>query len=149
VPPVDAGPDVSFEAGFDCASVQGLVFAGHCYFVRNGPFTWDVAAVSCPFNAHLVTITSAQEQAAVQTLLANRDRWIGLSMPANAPQMESSFGWVTGEPFTPPTSYTNWDVYSDADREPNFTGTCVRMEFNSKWADGSCSQAIGALCERE
>jgi hypothetical protein len=56
---------------------------------------------------------------------------------------------VTGEPFTPGSSYTNWDVYSDADKEPNFTGACVRMEFNSKWADGLCTQSIGAICERE
>ncbi len=69
--------------------------------------------------------------------------------PATAPKMEQFFYWVTGETFTPGTSYTDWDIYSDADREPNFTGDCVRMEFNSKWADDGCTKAYAALCESE
>jgi len=141
--------DAGIDAGFDCSSVSGIVYMGHCYFGRTGPFTWDVAATSCPNGAHLVTITSAGEQVIAQQILANQDRWIGMREPATAPNMEQFYYWVTGETFTPGTSYTNWDVYSDADREPNFTGDCVRMEFNSKWADDGCTKAYSAICERE
>ncbi len=146
--PQDAA-DAPVDAGFDCSSVSGIVFMGHCYFGKTGPFTWDAAATSCPFGAHLVTITSAAEQAVAQQILPNQDRWIGMREPATAPNMEQFYYWVTGEPFTPGTSYTNWDVFSDADREPNFTGDCVRMEFNSKWADDTCTKAYSAICERE
>jgi hypothetical protein len=147
-PLVDSS-DGSGDAAFDCASVQGLVYQGHCYFGRTGPFTWDTAAVSCPFGAHLVTIASSGEEAVAQQVLPSQDRWIGMRKPATAPKMEQFFYWVTGETFTPGTSYTDWDIYSDADREPNFTGDCVRMEFNSKWADDGCTKAYAALCERE
>jgi hypothetical protein len=145
----DAPFDASHDAALDCAAVSGIGYKGHCYFGRTGPFTWDVAATSCPFGAHLVTITSAGEQAFVQQILPNQDRWIGMRKPSTAPKMEKFFYWVTNEPFTPGNSYANWDVFSDADREPNFTGDCVRMEFNSKWADDACTKAYSALCELE
>lgn len=65
----------------------------------------NAAATALGAGWHLVTITSAQEEAFVESLLslsvANRSHyWIG----ANDSAVEGTFGWVTSETF----SYTNW-----------------------------------------
>jgi hypothetical protein len=138
------------DTGFDCASLQGTVYQGHCYFPMLGPYSWNLAATACPFGSHLVTITSAAEQAIAAQVLANRDRWLGMRRDMNTPNVESSFHWVTIEPFDAGTSYANWDLREGGTtREPNFSGDCVRMQFNSRWADDVCTAAYPALCEHE
>jgi len=105
-----------------------------------------VAAISCPFGAHLVTITSAGEQAIAAQILATRDRWIGMRKDMNTPDVVASYFWLTNEP----TAYSNWDLRDGGTTvEPNFSGDCVRMQFNSFWADDVCTAAYPALCERE
>ena len=138
--------DVVPDATFDCASVSGKTYQGHCYYARSVAVDWNTASTTtCEAPAHLVTITSAGEQEVVASLLPTQDRWIGMRRPVNSPTTEASFYWVTNEPL----SYRNWDVYSDADKEPNYTGECVRMRFTSKWADVVCTEALAAICERE
>jgi hypothetical protein len=139
---VDAPPDTAF----DCASVSGTVYQGHCYYAKSVAVDWNTAnTTTCEAPAHLATITSAGEQNVVAALLPTQDRWIGLRRPVNSPTTESSFYWVTNEAL----SYRNWDVYSDADKEPNYTGECVRMRFTSKWADVVCTEALAVICEHD
>jgi Lectin C-type domain len=131
---------------FDCASVGGKAYQGHCYYPRSIAVDWNTAnTTACETPAHLVTITTAGEQAVVASLLSTQDRWIGMRRPVNSPEVESSYYWVTNEPL----SYRNWDVYSDADREPNYTGECVRIRFTNRWADVVCTEALAVICERE
>jgi hypothetical protein len=87
-----------------------------------------------------VTITSAAEQTAVSALGAAQDRWIGLSRPAGSAAVASSFQWITGESST----FANWDS-----GEPGSVGTCVRMHADARWADGTCTTLLTAICERE
>jgi hypothetical protein len=148
--PPDASPDrsadVTTDAAFDCSAVSGTVFQGHCYYTRSVAVDWNTAnTTTCEAPAHLVTINSAAEQSLVAGLLSTQDRWIGLRRPTNSPKAESSFYWVTNEPL----SYRSWDVYSDADKEPNYTGECVRMRFTGMWADVACTEALAVVCERE
>jgi hypothetical protein len=147
--PIDATADqndASADAGFDCAAVSGTVYQGHCYYAKSVAVDWSTAnTTTCEAPAHLVTITSAGEQAVVQSLLPTQDRWIGMRRPANSPQAESSFYWVTNEPL----SYRNWDIYSDADKEPNYTGECVRIRFTNMWADIACTEALAVICEHD
>ena len=150
-PPADAEPDrgvtdAAPDAGFDCAAVGGTTYQGHCYYARTVAVDWNTASTStCEAPAHLVTITSAGEQNVVTSLLSNQDRWIGLRRPLNSPKNESSFYWVTNETI----SYRNWEIYSDADREPNYTGECVRMRFTGMWADVACTEALAVVCEHD
>jgi hypothetical protein len=138
--------DVALDAVFDCTAVKGTVYEGHCYYPRTVAVDWNTAnTTTCDAPAHLATITSAGEQAIVAALLPNQDRWIGMRRPANSPQTESSFYWVTSEPL----SYRSWEVYSDADKEPNYTGECVRMRFTSMWADVACTEALAVICEHD
>lgn len=150
VPP-DAAPDnrivdIAVDTPFDCGAVSGTAYQGHCYYAKSVAVDWNTAnTTTCQAPAHLATITTAGEQAVVQALLSTQDRWIGLRRPTNSPQAESSFYWVTNEVL----SYRNWDVYSDADKEPNGSGECVRMRFTNMWADALCTDALAVICEHE
>jgi hypothetical protein len=138
--------DAPADVGFDCSSVNGVVYQGHCYYAQSVAVDWNTASTTtCTAPAHLATIASAGEQNAVASLLPNQDRWIGLRRPVNSSKAESSFYWVTNEA----SSYRNWEVYSEADREPNYTGECVRMRFTSMWADVACTEALAVVCERD
>jgi hypothetical protein len=149
--PLDAAPDgrvvdIAADTPFDCAAVSGIVYQSHCYYARSVAVDWNTASTTtCEAPAHLVTVTTAGEQAVVTALLPNQDRWIGLRRPLNSPKAESSFYWVTNELL----SYRNWDLYSDADKEPNYTGECVRMRFTSMWADVACTEALAVICEHD
>ncbi len=96
------------------------------------PSSWTAAkadAASRHFQGvagHLITITSAEEQAFAQTL---GNGWIGMTDdPAQAPGAnEGNFQWVTGEA----VSYTNWNT-----GEPNNAGDNEHYaEMNPGWND--------------
>lgn len=142
---------------FDCAAVSGTTSNGHCYFAvgTGAGMTWTSAQAACiASDAHLATVTSAQEQTfAAQTFSGANDTWIGLSLadPSTLPDSSCSgdppscpFLWVTNETL----SYTNWAKYSDTDFEPNYTGACVRIQSNdSTWADQDCTVLLPGICE--
>ncbi|MBX3199705.1 MAG: hypothetical protein KF894_16335 [Labilithrix sp.] len=124
----DAGSaDVSIDGGVD-AGDQGVVWSqnGHRYLVRVYllAVSWDAASDDAvKAGGHLVTITSAAEEAFVAALIgsvptAMNDTygpWIGAYQPPGDGGQEPADGWVwvTGEPW----AYTRW-----VDGEPNDTG---------------------------
>jgi hypothetical protein len=136
----------------DCARVGGILWGGRCYFSIGAATTWIVARDACGARAsHLVSITSAEEQAFVSDafLAAGAWYWIGLSLedmrggPAyGCPSRPApcDFRWTGGEPF----EYQNWAV-----GQPNYSGGCVRLEAGGAWADTDCDLALQAICERD
>ena len=107
---------------------------------------------------HLVTITSADEQAALATAFfpTQTDTWIGLSLadPSKSPDSicklisdQCPFQWVTGEAL----GYTDWAKRSGSDSEPNYTGSCVRLQAaDETWADTGCTGSkYQAICEED
>lgn len=135
----DTGAIDGGDGGVPCTEPSSAVFGGHCYFPlaeRN----WVTARDFCVSRgAHLVTITSAEEQAFVQTMLPGEDRWIGLYRPTGPGT--PPFRWVTTEA----VGYTRWAM-----GEPNGSGSCARIRpSDQRWADQSCSQTLNAICERE
>jgi hypothetical protein len=147
---VDAGPDGAGDAtpgdagsgetgsgdagGAPCSEPTGKLFEGRCYFtVPTGPFS-IVRAKCTDAGAHLVTITSAAEQAFVVPMITG-DTWIGLQQTSGRFDV-----WLTGEPVV----YRRWAV-----GEPNGSGSCVRLRGDGLWADNNCSLAYPAICERE
>jgi hypothetical protein len=146
-PPMDTGmigvdttpppPDVTTVA---CSEPGSKTFGGHCYFPTNYGRWWSTARDICAgLKAHLVTITSAEEQAVVQSI-GSGDRWIGLARPDMTPATASSYKWITAET----SSYSRWYV-----GEPNGSGYCVRLRGDGTWADYGCSTNLIAICERE
>ena len=92
---------------------------GHEYaVVGSDRITWDAAhqATSALGGGwHLATITSAAEQAFVDSLpLSGVEYWLGgFQDPLTTLVADENWRWVTGEPFT----YTNWNRTSFS--EPN------------------------------
>ena len=139
----DAPDDANLDAPVPCTEPGALTWSqnGHCYFRLQGqPQDWPTQRDACvAIGAHLVTITSQEENDFVRQLVGAQDRWMGLRRP----QAGEPFSWVTGEP----VSYTAWDA-----GEPNETGeACARLRANTNpqtWADRPCNQTFGAICER-
>ena len=140
-PPTDTKPPPT-DTGPPCSDPGGMLFGGHCYFPITTTSTWSTAKTACEStSAHLVTITSAAEQAFVAAMDPTNQRWIGLSRPVAAPPTDpKSFVWVTAEA----VSYTNW-----APTEPNGSGECVRLRNTNDWGDQACTVTYDAICERE
>lgn len=79
----------------------------HYYsLVKRGAASWNDAKLQCEFfGGHLVTITSAEENAAVISIMkfedpGNYNYWLGATDSA----VEGTWVWVTGEPF----EFKNW-----------------------------------------
>lgn len=143
-PPVDTGivPDTALppvDAGGPCPE-GWKTFGGHCYLATTGSRSWVAQRDACAgAGAHLVTINSAEEMVFVQSL-GSGERWIGMYRPESSPYAATSYRWVTPETST----YRNWGM-----SEPNFSGQCVRMLADGKWADQRCDWNFIAICERE
>lgn len=101
-------------------------FNGHYYYVyKDACFTWDSAKAYCEgLGGHLVTITSAEENSFIASLITG-STMIGLSDAA----IEGSWGWVTEESL----SYTNWSR-----NEPNNQNNedYALMLVGGTWNDG-------------
>lgn len=82
----------------------GANFNNHQYELYDLSMSWREAKEYCEsLGGHLVTITSAEEQAFIESLLpepyTKRQYWLGASLE------DGAWHWVTGETF----EYTNWD----------------------------------------
>ena len=80
-------------------------YNGHYYLVVNEAMYWTEAKATCEQrNGHLATITSADEQQFIRSLLekdaAKYNFWLGATDDGH----EGTWTWITGEQW----SYTNW-----------------------------------------
>jgi parallel beta-helix repeat protein len=115
---------------------------GHVYEYVRTPGTWTAAKTAATARSlfgvagHLVTITSAAENAIVTGLKGNGDlrAWIGLSDAA----YEGVYVWVTGEPF----NFSNWAL-----GEPNGLPNedFVEIFASGKWNDIDNNATFGGV----
>ena len=114
----------------DSAPAFKVVYGGHLYELYEYPLSWTAARSFCEAHGgHLVTITSAAEQQAVEGLLQNGRKIIYFTGCTDE-SSEGNWTWVTGETFS---SYNNWD--------PQFPEPDPGDGFNY---GGIVNQAIGA-----
>ena len=125
---------------------------GHYYKMYSMDYTWTEASEYCTAQGgHLMTITSAEEQAILQDLglKSGTNYWIG----GTDSKAEGRWKWVTGEKWV----YTEW-----ADGEPDNsqldTGIDedylqVAVDWEYGWNDSADQQdktaGIGFICEWE
>jgi hypothetical protein len=150
-----AGRSQTVTVGADtCVPCDGSVFGASCYHWYAGVVDYAVAKAACEttFGGHLVTITSAPENAFVLGLAAGKgDIWLGLSDQAS----EGQYQWVNGEPF----SFSNW---SAGQPDNSFNEDCAQMYVKNgsgKWNDLGCTRPDpngapawwpkGYICEKE
>ena len=122
-----------------------LHYGGHLYclfFDDSDPSYENIVSTWEWFGAHLATITSEQENAAIYEYL-NKYGWKDVYFGLSDAEIEGSWGWCTGEPFT----YSNW-----ANGEPN-GGTrenfCMYYHGSpaGTWNDGVFDPSTGYLVE--
>ena len=144
------------------ASASPVLFGSNAYEFIPGFFSWDMAnaaAQALTYNGvagHLVTITSAAENAFVTSLIASVEHsvWIG----ANDRTVEGEWRWVTGEQFWnggsggtlgPDVLYANWglgqpdDFGSGQDVATIFGGLVASPGVAGRWDDGGSGSGIG------
>ena len=98
---------------------NSTVYNDHKYMLFLTDYSWDAAKAECEsLGGHLVTITSEEEQAAVESiLLATRESyWIG------GTENNGEITWVTGES----ASYTHWQS-----GQPDDSGATYMQMFSS------------------
>jgi hypothetical protein len=95
---------------------------GHYYRVMTRPLSWDNARVVAfsqthdGVRGHLATITSAAEQAFIESIAPNQAHvWLGGFQPPGSSEPDGNWQWVTGEPF----SYSHWRLFDGQPEEPN------------------------------
>ena len=91
------------KANASYSDIQNSLYNDHRYEVVDEGMTWPAAkAYAEERGGHLAVITSAEEEAFVEQLIADGEKnqyWLG------GYREGSGFQWVTGEAF----GYTNWD----------------------------------------
>ncbi len=100
------------EAGQPNVSIpaDAVVFNGHSYKIYDRILNWHAAKSECEIlGGHLATITSAEEQSFIVTLLRT-DSWSYFWLGATDEVTEGQWLWITGESFL----FQNW-----AAGEPN------------------------------
>jgi len=101
-------------------------FNGHYYYYFDFPdVSWSLANTICfVYGGNLVSITSAQEQAFIETQFPGTQGWIGASL-----NDEGAWEWTTDEPF----EYTNWK--QGEPNNLNDSESCVHLYTMMQWND--------------
>ncbi|UCG03870.1 MAG: lamin tail domain-containing protein [Candidatus Heimdallarchaeota archaeon] len=122
----------SAVTGAPLSNHGGVVYDEHEYLLITEAKNWEDAKVDCEARGgHLVTITSAGENAFIHSLAGPRYVWLGFS---DAQQEGNWNQWITGESCVVGVDYTNWNTY-----EPNNLGgyeNYGHMRYqDGKWND--------------
>lgn len=134
---VDAPADVPVA----CTETGAIQYMNHCYFLMSQAQDFNTSKANCSqVGAHLVTITTAGEQAAVIALGSGTERWMGLYRSSGAAK-DQFYAWITGE------GRNNYSAWSPG--EPNGTGQCGSLLGTGLWNDQDCSISLASICERE
>jgi len=139
--PADVVVDVKPDAPVTCTETGAITYNNHCYYLVTTAQTQTAAGTGCTnAGAHLVTITTAGEQAAVIALGTGTERWTDL-VHNGVPVKDSNYSWANGE------SRNGFSAWSPG--EPNGTGQCATLLATGLWNDQDCSLTLSSICERE
>jgi uncharacterized repeat protein (TIGR02543 family) len=125
-------------------AMWGKELGGHTYRMISMSMTWNEARDYClSIGGHLATITSADENALIDSLAAGSTfYWLGAKQPDNSSgEPKGNWQWVTGEPW----SYTNW-----AGGQPDNAGSaehCLMIWDGGTWNDWVGSNTTAFICE--
>jgi cysteine-rich repeat protein len=134
-------------ADFDEDARQGP--SGSCYLYDRRSDTWNQARAECEkLHAHLVTVTSAEENTFVNQL-SKAEVWLGATDGKDDKEPNpGTYAWITGEPFV----YTAWVADNpNAIEYPCALGRCYEhcagMQPDSTWKDWPCRGESNLVCE--
>jgi cysteine-rich repeat protein len=126
---------------------------GHCYLLSPISDTWPNAVSDCSaasnnpnFPSHLVTITSAEENALLRTLEPLDSLWIGLTdlTDNTINSQEGRWRWITGERLSP---FVNFAV-TQPDNGGGAGQNCAAFFAGvDVWDDAFCNNTKPFICE--
>ena len=150
--PAVANPDQANldSQPFRCASATSCAAATGCelhaagsaayLLCKTAMLSWDDATAACvALGAQLVTITSADENAALVTFGA-ASAWIGYTDAA----VEGTFVWSEGS-----SKYTNWGMSQPDNGGAAGGENCAAILADGTWNDLPCATAQGYVCKVE
>lgn len=123
--------------------VGNAYYDNHSYISFNYKTTWTEARDICyKLGGHLATITSAEEQSAVQALVNGTG--IRYYLGASDSEQEGTWKWITGEPF----SYTAWNS-GEPSNSGGYEDYLEIFEGGTSWNDIKIHRdySDGFICE--
>jgi len=135
-------------------SDDSIIWNEHTYHLIDESMTWTQAKEKCKsMGGHLVTITTPEEQSAIELLLSVSGEknlyWIGLE------KINGSSSWVSGEAF----DYANWhegepsssqELYGEIYRLDSSYGRAFKWNDSTNQGNGSSfhtTDSHGYICE--
>lgn len=141
-PYTSSGGDVDVYASWERKPIpdDAVIFNGHAYKYYPTGMLWEASYALCEtMGGHLATITSAAENAVVQSIVGDYAYIGGMDEGS-----EGSWYWITGEPW----SYSNWN---QGWPEPNngaggAAQNVLAIHPDGTW-DDAWNESRGCVCE--
>lgn len=128
-----------------CCPVNWVEFQGSCYWFSKSGKPWPEADKYCQLeNAHLVVVTSWDEQRFVQHQTGPVQTWMGLT------DQSGPWKWVDGTDYE--TGFKNWKPLQPDDWYGHGLGggeDCAHFTPDGRWNDDVCQRPYRWVCETE
>ncbi|XP_053528625.1 C-type lectin domain family 10 member A-like isoform X2 [Artibeus jamaicensis] len=127
-----------------CCPINWLEHEGSCYWFSSTDKPWSEAEKYCQLeNAHLVVVSSLEEQKFLEQQTFSVDTWIGLT------DKDGSWTWVDG------TDYEKGFQFWNALQPDNWHGhklgggeDCAHLMDSGQWNDNVCMRLFHWVCEK-
>ncbi|XP_037665217.1 asialoglycoprotein receptor 1 [Choloepus didactylus] len=128
-----------------CCPVNWVELEGSCYWFSRSGKPWAEADKYCQLeNAHLVVITSWEEQRFLHHHIGPVNTWMGLT------DHSGSWKWVDGTDYE--TGFKNWRPEQPDDWYGHGLGggeDCAHFTDDGRWNDDVCRRPYRWVCETE
>ncbi|XP_062071914.1 asialoglycoprotein receptor 1-like isoform X2 [Lepus europaeus] len=126
-----------------CCPVNWVEYEGSCYWFSRTGKPWPEADRYCRLeNAHLVVVTSREEQKFIEHHIGYLNTWMGLSDP------DGVWKWVDGTDYE--AGYQNWRPGQPDDWSGHGLGggeDCAHFTNDGRWNDDMCQRPYRWVCE--
>ncbi|XP_055466063.1 asialoglycoprotein receptor 1-like [Psammomys obesus] len=128
-----------------CCPINWVEREGSCYWFSSSGRPWLEADKYCKLeSAHLVVVTSSEEQRFLQHHMGPINTWIGLT------DQDGPWRWVDGTDYE--TNFKNWRPEQPDDWYGHGLGggeDCAHFTPDGRWNDDVCRRPYRWVCETE